>query len=180
MITIYLITNKLNGKTYVGSTKDYSFRVKTHLTKLKNNTHDNIYLQRAFNKYGNIFEFTILEDGICPSVQFEMEAIWAEQLSPEYNIGSFGGGDNLTKHPNRLDIIARIKSAIKDNIDNMSVEERKAKWGMSGSTNPNWRGGISKSYCGCGKEKSLTAQTCAGCRVRSGDLNPFYGKEHTK
>lgn len=48
-----------------------------------------------------------------------------------------------------------------------------------GDANPNWQGGISKSYCGCGKEKVVSAKTCISCRDQRGDKNPFYNKSHS-
>lgn len=180
MITIYLITNKVNGKTYVGSTKDYIKRQNQHFYSLNSGKHHNVYLQRTFNKYGNVFEFSILEDNITTDQQFIKEELWANELKPEYNLGSFGGGDNLTNHPDRLDIIKRIRETLLANISSMTKEERQLKWGKTGSDNPNWRGGISKSFCVCGTEKALTANTCATCRDISGKNNPFYGKKHSE
>jgi group I intron endonuclease len=49
---IYIIKNYLNGKVYVGSSLNFSDRIKRHRADLKNNKHHSIKLQRAFNKYG--------------------------------------------------------------------------------------------------------------------------------
>lgn len=60
---IYCIVNNVNEKRYVGSTS-YCFkhRFYTHRYTLKNNSHHNIYLQRAWNKYGEkSFSFHIIE-----------------------------------------------------------------------------------------------------------------------
>jgi group I intron endonuclease len=64
---IYLIINKLNGKYYVGSSKNINYgstcRWRRHITALNDNYHDNDYLQRAWNKYGSeAFVFIILEE----------------------------------------------------------------------------------------------------------------------
>jgi len=63
---IYKIVNKINGKYYVGSSADILSpnigRWYKHKWMLKNNNHDNIHLQRAWNKYGgDSFEFKIVE-----------------------------------------------------------------------------------------------------------------------
>lgn len=59
---IYCITNTHNNKHYIGSTKNLYTRKYSHWNKLKLNKHGNIYLQRAYNKYGKEnFIFTILE-----------------------------------------------------------------------------------------------------------------------
>jgi group I intron endonuclease len=59
---VYIITNKVNGKFYVGSGKSIFSRWYNHTRQLKNETHINYKLQRAFNKYGSEnFKFEILE-----------------------------------------------------------------------------------------------------------------------
>lgn len=59
---IYKIVNKINGKAYYGSTRrSFNRRWIEHKNQLKNNEHDNEYLQHAWNKYGgNNFELIIL------------------------------------------------------------------------------------------------------------------------
>lgn len=60
---IYIITNNKNGKGYIGQTRQrFAKRYWHHRWKLRNNTHDNKYLQNAFNLYGEeAFTFSILE-----------------------------------------------------------------------------------------------------------------------
>lgn len=59
---IYKIINKVNGKYYVGSTKDFNKRWKKHINKLIKKQHHNDYLQRAWDKYGKqSFIFIIVE-----------------------------------------------------------------------------------------------------------------------
>lgn len=60
---IYGIRNLINNKIYIGSSKNIYNRVKRHKNLLKNNTHDNTYIQRSYNKYGlNNFIFFIIEE----------------------------------------------------------------------------------------------------------------------
>ena len=60
---IYCIENMANHKKYVGQSIDIYRRWKDHKHKLNGNRHHNIYLQRAWNKYGEkIFNFYILEE----------------------------------------------------------------------------------------------------------------------
>lgn len=60
---IYCILNTKSNKFYIGLTKvSFKKRFIQHQSNLKNNRHKNIYLQRAFNKYGkDNFQFIILE-----------------------------------------------------------------------------------------------------------------------
>jgi group I intron endonuclease len=61
---IYAITNKYDGKNYVGQSISFKRRFTGHRANLRNSTHDNIYLQRSYDKHGeNQFNFRILE--IC-------------------------------------------------------------------------------------------------------------------
>ena len=46
--------------------------------------------------------------------------------------------------------------------------------------NPNWKGGISKKKCTCGKDISNNNETCSNCRDISGENNPFFGKQHSE
>jgi len=46
--------------------------------------------------------------------------------------------------------------------------------------NPNWKGGVSKKKCVCGKEISPLNETCTICQDKTGEKNPFYGKSHSE
>ena len=60
---IYQIRNIVNDKVYVGHSVDIRLRWHQHKTKLRYNKHNNSYLQRAWNKYGeHNFIFEILEE----------------------------------------------------------------------------------------------------------------------
>jgi len=63
MQAIYKITNKHNGKFYIGSTNCIKKRWRNHLCKLRQGKHENSYLQQAWDKYGETaFEFSIVEE----------------------------------------------------------------------------------------------------------------------
>jgi len=176
---IYIIENTLNNKKYVGSSKNFNKRKTQHFSTLKLGTHHNAYLQRAYNKYGKaVFTCYVVEDNVKDL--FEREQSWIDELSPEYNIGSVGGGDNLSKHPDKENILARRSKTQLANNALLTEEEKSLKWGKLGESNPNWKGGVSKSYCSCGTSKAITAISCSDCRDRTGVNNPFYGKKHSE
>ena len=50
---IYKITCKVNNKIYIGSTEVcFKQRFTKHKQRLRNNYHENDYLQKSWNKYG--------------------------------------------------------------------------------------------------------------------------------
>lgn len=96
---IYKIENTVNGKVYVGQTKDLKRRKTSHFCDLRYNRHHNCHLQNAFNKYGeNAFRFEVIE--YCHETLLNSrEAYWVNILhaqEPEagYNIIDGGAGGN--------------------------------------------------------------------------------------
>jgi group I intron endonuclease len=53
---IYQIINKLDGRVYIGSSNNLKSRKYRHFLLLNNNNHDNIYLQRSYNKVKSKYE----------------------------------------------------------------------------------------------------------------------------
>ena len=63
---IYKITNKINGRIYIGSAKEFKERWKRHASSLKTNKHNNRFLQADYNKCGaEAFVFEIIEITEC-------------------------------------------------------------------------------------------------------------------
>lgn len=59
---IYIITNIVNNKKYIGSSLNYKQRLRQHKYSLRKNSHYNKHLQSSFNKYGEEnFTFKLLE-----------------------------------------------------------------------------------------------------------------------
>ena len=50
---IYQIQNLVTEQSYVGQSTNIKFRLRSHLSALRRNAHDNPHLQRAWNKYGS-------------------------------------------------------------------------------------------------------------------------------
>jgi len=179
MTGIYKIRNINNNDCYIGSAKNINRRWNRHRCGLRNNKHENIILQRAWNKYGEEnFIFEILEECMVEDLLTNEQKYL--DLNPKYNIGkTASGGDNLTNHPNRDNIIINIKNATQLRINNMSDEDRKEKFSRPMEKNPNWKGGKSYKYCKCGKRIALINSTCNQCKPSTGKDNPFYNKHHT-
>ena len=102
-IGVYTITNIINGKLYLGSTKvSFKERWRHHIKALKGGKHHSIKLQRAVDKYGlDNFKFEILD--IC-DIEFvtSTEKYWLNLLNSVvmgYNISySVEGGCLGYKH----------------------------------------------------------------------------------
>ena len=83
---IYTIENVVNGKRYHGSTNNWNRRKHAHLHQLKNGTHKNKHLQRAWVKYGeNNFKFIWEMDVLEPYLLF-VEQIYLNNNKDGYNI----------------------------------------------------------------------------------------------
>lgn len=178
MIGIYEIKNKVTGKIYIGSSKQIEKRWEQHLQALEKGEHHSILLQRAWNKYGKeCFEFTIKEE--CREEELLLKEQKHLDLKPEYNVGAqASGGDNLTNHPHRENILERRSKTLADKFKKLSEEERKSIYGKEKDSNGNWKGG--KTFCKCGTRINSTASSCIKCLDRSGEKNPFYNKKHTE
>ena len=78
---IYLITNKINNKHYVGRSIDAITRLRKHKEALVKNRHKNGYLQNSVNKYGiESFEFELLEEHPIELLA-AMECYWINILN---------------------------------------------------------------------------------------------------
>ena len=180
MIGIYRIKNLKNKKCYYGSSKNIEKRWRTHSNNLKNGKHHNAHLQRSWDKYGeDNFVFELVEE--CnETILLELEQKYLD-LNPGFNIGiKSSGGDNLTKNPNKEDIVRKMTQSVRKRYELMSEDERKEKHSQPMDKNPNWKGGTSFKYCECGVKISPTNNSCINCRDKSGDKNPFFGKQHTE
>ena len=83
---IYCIENMVNGKIYIGSSKNIEQRLYSHRCYLRNNTHSNQKLQNSWNKHGeNAFRCYAIE--LCSIDELvKREQYYIDILSPWYNI----------------------------------------------------------------------------------------------
>ena len=92
MVGIYSIKNTINGKLYIGKSRNVNIRIEVHKKKLRKNKHVNKHLQHSWNKYGEEnFDIDIIE-------KFSIEEL---NLNECYYIKNFGAinenkGYNLT------------------------------------------------------------------------------------
>jgi len=90
---IYKIRNVVNGNFYVGSTVDSRKRFWEHRKQLRLNVHNCIYLQRAWNKYGeDCFKFEIIEqldskEALFPAEQLLLNEHFGKDYC--YNVAAY-------------------------------------------------------------------------------------------
>ena len=98
---IYKITNKENGKVYIGSSIDINRRWKDHIYNLKKEAHHNPYLQHAWDKYGeDSFLFEIMEE-IDIELLTIKEQFWMDNYKSynrEYGYNNMFIADSCHKH----------------------------------------------------------------------------------
>ena len=105
---VYAIVNERNGKVYVGSAVSVRGRLQTHRSGLRRGCHENIYLQRAWDKHGEeSFRFDVLQ--VCASGDCVVtEQYWIDKLESTnrrkgYNLVTVaGGGWSGCKHTEEL------------------------------------------------------------------------------
>lgn len=110
---IYAISSP-SGKQYVGSALDFNRRWGRHLLLLRNGTHPNFKLLKAFSRYGeNGLVFSKLL--ICePTMLLEYEQALIDHLRPKYNIALFAGAPmrgRKASHETRAVLSARKSGA---------------------------------------------------------------------
>lgn len=91
---VYGIRNQINQKCYIGSASGksgFQQRWWNHRHLLRHNRHHSLYLQRAWNKYGEeafVFEILLICD---PENCLMYEQIALDHYQPEYNICKIAG-----------------------------------------------------------------------------------------
>lgn len=129
---IYMITNNINKKQYIGQTKDtIEMRWRKHIDNAKNNSHKQVITQ-AISKYG-IENFKIEEIARCPIEDLNQ---WEIYYIKKYD--TFQNGYNMTPGGNNIynetkpEIVAQILYEANNSITNMSIIAKKV--GVSDKT----------------------------------------------
>lgn len=105
-----MITNKINGKKYIGQAHDIGWRWSHHKCDLNNNQHHNKHLQSAWNLYGSAnFDFSVVEE----TEEFELDAremYWIEYYNSYYDgYNNDFGGQGCVGYKHTEDEINRMR-----------------------------------------------------------------------
>lgn len=130
---IYSITNQITGDKYIGQTKvSFEERWRRHLNDLSKNKHDNDYLQKAWNKYGEeAFEFKAIH--ICDELDIlnDLEVYYIKKYDSYnngYNLTSGGDGfEGEISEETRLKMIANAKISARNKSDYTENQIAKVK-----------------------------------------------------
>lgn len=192
---MYCLSTK-DGEVYVGSTSDLLKRIKRHYRDLSKNRHHNHPLQLLYDN-GERFSLKFFR---CESREsaFTFEQMLITKHEEEGNLLNVGrhskGGDNLTRHHEREQIIEQRTESQRLMLDEMTVDERKAKYGRNGGANGMYgrthttevRLASSILHTGNTYRKGIKASDETKAKIseiasqRIGEKNPFFGKTHSE
>lgn len=120
MIGIYKITNKINGKFYIGQSVDIERRFMEH--KTPHGTMTSVKL--AMKKYGKEnFSFEVIEE--CSEDELnEREMYWIATLKPQYN--RCGGGTGARGHHVSEEVRSELSRKSKAYWDRLPDEKKQS------------------------------------------------------
>jgi group I intron endonuclease len=155
---IYCIENTVTNKKYIGQSKNIYDRWRRHKGELNHGNHDNDYLQKAWNKYGeDSFSFYILDT--CEINELDQREIYYIELYNTldrdcgYNLKS---GGQFIKNTLSKESRKKLSNSIKESYCHSNLKEVRRIDALNQWTNPEI------------KEKII------------GKNNGMYGRHHTE
>ncbi len=126
---VYKITNKINGKVYIGSTNHIHRRRTQNFNRLKNGIHNSFKLQKDYDLYGlDAFEFDVIERHVNNEILLDREQFFIDKYmayTEGYNVCQFScsskgrkqSEDQKKQHSERM----KGKKLTKEHRDNLSI-----------------------------------------------------------
>lgn len=198
MSGLYVIRNQITCKEYIGITQNFAVRFKRHRYELRHKRHHCLHLQRAWDKYGEEnFEFLIVKEcTYSEAAAIEQERL--SSLSGLYNVSQHSqGGDLISTHPNREDIVEKMRLSLIKRFAAMSLAERRERYGRPGMKNGMYgrhhtaeakakmsvrfkgKGGSNHHNFGIRRSEATRRKMSIIASKRVGESNPFYGRQHS-
>lgn len=182
---IYCIENVINNKKYIGKSVNIYKRWREHKRELKNKTHKNKHLQRAYDLYGSDnFCFYIIE--ICESDDIalkEKEIVYIQfyktnEIESGYNLTNGGDGISGYKHSKetcrKLSLSHMGKPAHNKGVpasEESKEKNRLAHTGLKGTPEKSEK--LSRSLKGKIRSEESKQRYSES---KMGDKNPSFGK----
>jgi len=199
MIATYILGVEGTDYFYVGSTGELKRRINRHFKELKEGVHHNVNLQKLHEDGFSVIVFAVVAfDTKDEAMALEEEIISANNDNPNMlNIGlNVVGGDNLTKHPDKEEIIRKRSATQNEGISKLTSGERRKRFGRSGNKNgmygkthtPEVKKLLSDLNKGrvphnrgvrMSAEQKKKLLEFVKNRDYHGGKNPFYGKKHS-
>ena len=153
---IYCIENKITHKKYIGQSVYIDYRWTTHRSELRNHTHNNDYLQKSWDKYGeDAFDFYVLE--LCSKEDLDKREIYYINLyntldrDKGFNLKDGGQSGKLSEES-----INKKSQTLKEIYNTTDLRERKRQSALKQWSDP-----------------KIKAKIC-------GENNGMYGKTHSQ
>lgn len=169
MNEVYMITNHVNGKRYIGITcRGYQERYKEHLAQALGEHLDTRSVHYGIKKYGaENFSVICLESNIPDELAAEKEMYYIELYHTYYEFGigynlTIGGG-GVVGYKHSEETKARIGNSLKGHVFPPERNEKVRQAMIGREYTPEWRARLSQARMGRFK----------------GEENPFFGKHHT-
>lgn len=118
---IYKITNLVDGKIYIGLTKDVKSRFRHHRYYLNHNIHSNPYLQKAWKKHGKEnFVFEVIEyckeDELAKQENYWCRLLGADKRKTGYNLRSTSDSTTFNHSQETLKKMSESKKGEKNSF----------------------------------------------------------------
>lgn len=197
---VYILTHVASGKFYIGSTSNVHKRIQRHFNELNNSKHHNVLLQECYNE-SKTLELRTLGPFKDRQSAYDFESKLITRALNDVKLlnilnGSIGG-DAISRHPGLSSIREERRAKAVGIYSSLTADERKAKFGRPGKTNPMYGKSHTKeaktkiSLANLGRpspakgvpmsEDVRTKLIQALSKVdRRGANNTFYGRKHTE
>ena len=191
MTGIYAIENIVNHKIYVGQSLNVHTRFLAHKSCLRRKCHQNEYLQRAWNKYGEKnFKFYMLEE-CCNEKLNVRETYWCQYFKDKigknnvYNLGHTGQEKTMSEKQK-----TKISNAKKEfykkhpealvEMSLARIGEKNAMYGKSSRIGKHHTLEVRQKLSAMKKGTKMSAESSLKkSQKMKGSLNPMFGKTHS-